>query len=264
MKLGCAGRSTTPSPSSSSSTSRGRVVGAVVDSVSDVLELASASIKPAPEMSSAVDASYITGIGTVNRLRRRRRHPHAHPRGHRGPHGLGRHGLINERTDPARPPARTPSGGLHDSPVDRGDRRGQTRRLGDRRRPTDTWGLSPSPSNNRRGAGPPADRQRPRRLPAAAGARQRTRPRAMVDAALRARAGWPRIFRTSATQHDAVHKKGPVCLRHPHGRPTGATARTRSSVGKGPDQPEGSASARSRASFAAARSRAAGVEFTPA
>ena len=44
---------------------RGRVVGAVVDSVSDVLELASASIKPAPEMSSAVDAGFITGIGTV-------------------------------------------------------------------------------------------------------------------------------------------------------------------------------------------------------
>jgi len=44
---------------------KGRVVGAVVDSVSDVLELGSGSIKPAPEMSSAVDASYITGIGTI-------------------------------------------------------------------------------------------------------------------------------------------------------------------------------------------------------
>ena len=44
---------------------KGRVVGAVVDSVSDVLELGSASIKPAPEMSSAVDASYITGIGAI-------------------------------------------------------------------------------------------------------------------------------------------------------------------------------------------------------
>jgi purine-binding chemotaxis protein CheW len=44
---------------------KGRVVGAVVDSVSDVLELGSASIKPAPEMSSAIDASYITGIGTI-------------------------------------------------------------------------------------------------------------------------------------------------------------------------------------------------------
>jgi purine-binding chemotaxis protein CheW len=45
---------------------RGRVVGAVVDSVSDVLELARDSIKPAPEMASAVDTSFITGISSVN------------------------------------------------------------------------------------------------------------------------------------------------------------------------------------------------------
>jgi purine-binding chemotaxis protein CheW len=45
---------------------KGRVVGAVVDSVSDVLELPAETIKPAPEMSSAVDASFITGIGSVN------------------------------------------------------------------------------------------------------------------------------------------------------------------------------------------------------
>ncbi len=44
---------------------RGRVVGAVVDSVSDVLELQKDSIKPAPELNSSVDASFITGIGTV-------------------------------------------------------------------------------------------------------------------------------------------------------------------------------------------------------
>lgn len=44
---------------------RGRVVGAVVDSVSDVLELSKAEIKPAPELNSSVDASFITGIGTV-------------------------------------------------------------------------------------------------------------------------------------------------------------------------------------------------------
>ncbi len=44
---------------------RGRVVGAVVDSVSDVLELTREQIKPAPELSSNVDASFITGIGTV-------------------------------------------------------------------------------------------------------------------------------------------------------------------------------------------------------
>jgi purine-binding chemotaxis protein CheW len=44
---------------------RGRVVGAVVDSVSDVLELGRDHIKPAPELNSSVDASYITGIGTI-------------------------------------------------------------------------------------------------------------------------------------------------------------------------------------------------------
>lgn len=44
---------------------RGRVVGAVVDSVSDVLELRKEHIKPAPELASNVDASFITGIGTV-------------------------------------------------------------------------------------------------------------------------------------------------------------------------------------------------------
>ena len=45
---------------------RGRVVGAVVDSVSDVLELGKDAIKPAPEMASGVDAGFITGIGSVN------------------------------------------------------------------------------------------------------------------------------------------------------------------------------------------------------
>ena len=44
---------------------RGRVVGAVVDSVSDVLELGAGTIKPAPEMHTAVDTSFITGIGSV-------------------------------------------------------------------------------------------------------------------------------------------------------------------------------------------------------
>jgi len=45
---------------------RGRVVGAVVDSVSDVLELAAGTIKPAPEMHTSVDTSFITGIGSIN------------------------------------------------------------------------------------------------------------------------------------------------------------------------------------------------------
>lgn len=44
---------------------RGRVIGAVVDSVSDVLALGADSIKPAPQLSSAVDARYILGIGCV-------------------------------------------------------------------------------------------------------------------------------------------------------------------------------------------------------
>ncbi|MBC7939012.1 MAG: chemotaxis protein CheW [Chitinophagaceae bacterium] len=46
-------------------TVRGRVVGAVVDSVSDVLELSRDQIKPAPQLHSSVDASYITGIGSI-------------------------------------------------------------------------------------------------------------------------------------------------------------------------------------------------------
>jgi purine-binding chemotaxis protein CheW len=44
---------------------RGRVVGAVVDSVSDVLELSQELIKPAPEMNSAVDTGFVTGIASV-------------------------------------------------------------------------------------------------------------------------------------------------------------------------------------------------------
>jgi purine-binding chemotaxis protein CheW len=46
---------------------RGKVLGAVVDSVSDVMQLAESAIQPAPEMSSAVvDTTYITGIANVN------------------------------------------------------------------------------------------------------------------------------------------------------------------------------------------------------
>ena len=43
----------------------GRTVGIVVDSVSDVLELRSDQIKPAPEFNGQVDSAYITGLGTV-------------------------------------------------------------------------------------------------------------------------------------------------------------------------------------------------------
>ena len=46
---------------------KGRVVGAVVDSVSDVMQLNDQTIQPAPEMSSSiVDTSYITGIANVS------------------------------------------------------------------------------------------------------------------------------------------------------------------------------------------------------
>ncbi|MCW7542143.1 chemotaxis protein CheW [Aquabacterium sp. A7-Y] len=44
---------------------KNRVVGAVVDAVSDVMEINSEAIKPAPEMSSVVDARFITGLGQV-------------------------------------------------------------------------------------------------------------------------------------------------------------------------------------------------------
>jgi purine-binding chemotaxis protein CheW len=44
---------------------RGRVVGAVVDSVSDVLQLDGEAIKPAPEINTVVDTRFITGIGSI-------------------------------------------------------------------------------------------------------------------------------------------------------------------------------------------------------
>jgi purine-binding chemotaxis protein CheW len=43
----------------------GRVVGAVVDSVSDVIELGGEQIRPAPEMNTTVDTSFVTGIASV-------------------------------------------------------------------------------------------------------------------------------------------------------------------------------------------------------
>jgi purine-binding chemotaxis protein CheW len=42
-----------------------RTVGMVVDSVSDVLELGGEAIKPAPEFNGAIEAAYITGLGTI-------------------------------------------------------------------------------------------------------------------------------------------------------------------------------------------------------
>lgn len=42
-----------------------RIVGIVVDSVSDVMELPAGSIKPAPEVDSGLDADCIVGLGSV-------------------------------------------------------------------------------------------------------------------------------------------------------------------------------------------------------
>ncbi len=44
----------------------GRVVGIVVDSVSDVTHLAAEQIRPAPELGMAIDTRFINGIGTLD------------------------------------------------------------------------------------------------------------------------------------------------------------------------------------------------------
>ena len=44
----------------------GKVVGIVVDGVSDVVALPAQSIKPAPEFGASLDTRYITGLGTLN------------------------------------------------------------------------------------------------------------------------------------------------------------------------------------------------------
>ena len=43
-----------------------RVIGMVVDSVSDVITMSAEQIKPAPEMGSVLDSEYLIGLGTVN------------------------------------------------------------------------------------------------------------------------------------------------------------------------------------------------------
>ncbi len=43
-----------------------RVVGVVVDSVSDVLTLTDAQIRPAPDFSAALDTQYVTGLGAID------------------------------------------------------------------------------------------------------------------------------------------------------------------------------------------------------
>lgn len=44
----------------------GRVMGMVVDSVSDVITLAGDEIKPAPQMGTAINTDYLIGIGAVD------------------------------------------------------------------------------------------------------------------------------------------------------------------------------------------------------
>jgi purine-binding chemotaxis protein CheW len=44
----------------------GRVVGMVVDSVSDVITLSAEQIRPAPQMGSALDTDYLIGLGTLD------------------------------------------------------------------------------------------------------------------------------------------------------------------------------------------------------
>jgi len=43
-----------------------RVVGMVVDGVSDVMQLTAEQIRPAPEFGSAINTRYITGLGTLD------------------------------------------------------------------------------------------------------------------------------------------------------------------------------------------------------
>ena len=43
-----------------------RVIGMVVDGVSDVIDLAPDQIKPAPEFGSTIDTKYVMGLGTVD------------------------------------------------------------------------------------------------------------------------------------------------------------------------------------------------------
>jgi len=44
---------------------KGRVVGIVVDSVSDVIALSNEQIRAAPELSGELESDYITGLGTL-------------------------------------------------------------------------------------------------------------------------------------------------------------------------------------------------------
>jgi purine-binding chemotaxis protein CheW len=43
-----------------------RIIGMVVDSVSDVTTLTPGQVKPAPEMGATVDTDYVLGVGTID------------------------------------------------------------------------------------------------------------------------------------------------------------------------------------------------------
>ena len=44
----------------------GRVVGIVVDGVSDVMALTTSQIRPVPELVATIDTKYLVGLGTVD------------------------------------------------------------------------------------------------------------------------------------------------------------------------------------------------------
>jgi purine-binding chemotaxis protein CheW len=45
----------------------GHVVGVVVDSVSDVVQLLADQVRPAPPLGAGVDARYLIGVGVVDK-----------------------------------------------------------------------------------------------------------------------------------------------------------------------------------------------------
>jgi purine-binding chemotaxis protein CheW len=65
MKLGCEAAEFNGSTVVIVLNVRGRVVGAVVDSVSDVIFLGADNIKPAPQLNASLDGGYIMGIGCI-------------------------------------------------------------------------------------------------------------------------------------------------------------------------------------------------------
>ena len=64
LKMGSASRSHDASTVVIVLSVKGHVVGAVVDSVSDVLQLGSEQVKPAPDLGEGIDSRFIAGIGT--------------------------------------------------------------------------------------------------------------------------------------------------------------------------------------------------------